>query len=85
MCCLNLNSVKPDVCINGIVVYIESANLLNCHVNYVSFYIYFNDVNIVFGSLNIDIRYSFLCHQMQRFRCLDWILQFLNRYQQCKH
>jgi hypothetical protein len=67
MCCLNLNSVKPDVCINGIVVYIESANLLNCHVNYVSFYIYFNDVNIVFGSLNIDIRYSFLCHQMQRF------------------
>ena len=67
MCCLNLNIVKPDVCINGIVVYIESANLLNCHVNYVSFYIYFNDVNIVFGSLNIDIRYSFLFHQMQRF------------------
>ena len=66
MCCLNLNIVKPDVSINVIVVYIESANLLICHDNYVSFYIYFNDVNIVFGSLNIDIRNSFLCHQMQR-------------------
>jgi hypothetical protein len=66
MCCLNLNIVKPDVSINVIVVYIESANLLICHDNYVSFYIYFNDVNIVFGSLNIDIRYSFLCHQMLR-------------------
>jgi hypothetical protein len=66
MCCLNLNIVKPDVSINGIVEYIESANLLICHDNYVSFYIYFNDVNIVFGSLNIDIRYSFLCHQMLR-------------------
>ena len=67
MCCLNLNIVKPDVSINVIVAYIESANLLICHDKYVSFYIYFNDVNIVFGSLNIDIRYSFLCHQMLRF------------------